>query len=43
MDADLILVLDDGELAGIGRHDELIRSCETYREIYKSQFPEEEI
>ncbi len=43
MDADLILVLDDGELAGIGRHEELIRSCETYREIYKSQFPEEEI
>ena len=43
MDADLILVLDDGELAGIGRHEELIKTCETYREIYKSQFPEEEI
>ena len=43
MDADLILVLDDGCLAGIGKHEELIKTSETYREIYKSQFPEEEI
>ena len=43
MDADLILVLDDGCLAGVGKHEELIKSSETYREIYKSQFPEEEI
>ena len=43
MDADKILVLDDGCLAGCGRHEELIKSCEVYREIYKSQFPEEEI
>ncbi|MBO4346804.1 MAG: ABC transporter ATP-binding protein [Lachnospiraceae bacterium] len=43
MDADLILVLDDGELTGAGRHEELIKTNETYREIYKSQFPEEEI
>ena len=43
MDADKILVLDEGCLAGCGRHEELIKSCEVYREIYKSQFPEEEI
>jgi len=43
MDADRILVLDEGEIAGCGRHEELIKSCEVYREIYRSQFPEEEI
>lgn len=36
--ADQILVLDDGNLVGIGTHDELLKSCETYREIYESQF-----
>ena len=36
--ADQILVLDDGILVGIGTHDELLKSCETYREIYESQF-----
>ena len=40
--ADMILVLDDGEVAGKGTHNELIRTCETYREIYFSQFPEEQ-
>ena len=39
--ADLILVLDNGTLAGKGTHTELLRTCETYREIYFSQFPEE--
>ena len=39
--ADLILVLDNGTLAGKGTHAELLRTCETYREIYFSQFPEE--
>ena len=39
--ADLILVLDDGELVGKGIHDDLIYTCDTYREIYFSQFPEE--
>lgn len=39
--ADLILVLDDGQLAGKGTHQELISTCETYREIFFSQFPEE--
>ena len=35
--ADQILVLDDGRVAGLGRHDELIRTCEVYREIVNSQ------
>ena len=39
--ADLILVLDNGSLAGKGIHTELLQTCETYREIYFSQFPEE--
>lgn len=38
--ADQILVLDDGELAGIGTHETLLEGCSVYREIYYSQFPE---
>lgn len=38
MHADLILVLEDGALAGIGRHEELLKRCPVYREIYASQF-----
>ncbi len=38
--ADQILVLDDGEMAGIGTHAELLENCPTYQEIYYSQFPE---
>ncbi len=38
--ADLILVLDDGEVVGMGKHSELLESCEVYRDIYRSQFPE---
>ena len=37
IDADKIIVLDEGRLVGFGTHDELIRSCDTYREIYYSQ------
>ena len=37
MQSDLILVLDDGEVIGQGKHEDLMTSCETYREIYKSQ------
>jgi ATP-binding cassette subfamily B protein len=37
VDADQILVLEDGELVGVGRHDELIASCPTYAEIVASQ------
>ena len=40
-DADMILVLDDGHIAGSGTHEQLMEDCETYREIYYSQFPEE--
>ena len=36
--ADLILVLDDGEVVGMGTHDTLLDSCPVYREIYESQF-----
>ena len=39
--AGLIIVLDNGSMAGKGSHEELMNSCETYREIYYSQFPEE--
>lgn len=39
--ADMILVLDDGKLVGKGSHEELMKSCHTYQEIYYSQFPEE--
>lgn len=39
--ADRILVLDDGELAGCGTHDELLQTCSVYQEIYYSQFSRE--
>lgn len=38
MHADTIIVLDDGNAAGMGRHEELLENCEVYREIYYSQF-----
>ena len=38
INADLIIVLDDGEAVGVGKHDELLDNCEVYREIYYSQF-----
>lgn len=41
--ADQILVLDEGMMAGIGTHQELIKSCEVYREICQSQFSKEEV
>lgn len=37
MNADLILCMDDGKIAGAGTHDELMKNCPTYREIYLSQ------
>lgn len=40
-DADQIIVLDDGEIVGIGKHEVLLRECEVYREIYDSQYKEE--
>ena len=37
MHAEQILVLDDGDVVGLGTHEELLKSCETYREIYNTQ------
>ena len=37
--ANKIIVLDDGAVAGIGTHNELLKSCPVYQEIYYSQFP----
>lgn len=37
-DADKIIVLDDGKIIGMGTHNELLGSCEAYREIYETQY-----
>jgi len=42
-DADLILVLDDGKIVGQGRHAELMKTCEVYRQIAYSQLSKEEL
>ena len=41
--ADQIIVLDEGKIAGIGTHEELLRNCESYQEIAKSQLSEAEL
>lgn len=41
--ADQIIVLEDGKVVGIGKHEDLLKICETYREIALSQLPEEEL
>jgi len=43
MDADQIIVLDEGKIVGIGKHQELIKTCKVYREIVVSQLSEEEL
>lgn len=43
MDADRIIVLDEGRIAGMGTHKELLNTCEVYREIVSSQLSEEEL
>ncbi|MEZ0537730.1 ABC transporter ATP-binding protein [Caldicellulosiruptoraceae bacterium PP1] len=43
VNADQIIVLEDGEIVGIGKHKELLKNCETYREIALSQLSEEEL
>ncbi|MCH5299612.1 MAG: ABC transporter ATP-binding protein [Ruminococcus sp.] len=43
MDAEQIIVLDEGKIAGIGTHEELLRSCDSYLEIAKSQLSEKEL
>lgn len=42
MHADLIIVLEDGQVAGMGTHEQLLDNCEIYKEIYDSQFKKEE-
>ena len=42
-DADKIIVLDDGQIAGMGTHDELMKNCEVYQEIANSQLSKEEL
>lgn len=41
--ADKIIVLEDGQMAGVGTHDELLKTCGVYREIYYSQYPDERL
>lgn len=41
MHADKIITLEDGKIAGIGTHEELLESCPVYREIYESQYKKE--
>ncbi|NTW71073.1 MAG: ABC transporter ATP-binding protein [Eubacteriaceae bacterium] len=43
MDADRIIVMDEGRVAGMGTHRELMKTCEVYKEIVSSQLSEEEI
>ncbi len=40
-DTDKIIVLDDGKAVGVGKHEDLLKTCDVYREIYCSQYPEE--
>ena len=40
--ADQIVVLDNGHMVGLGTHEELLRTCEVYREIHESQYKKEE-
>ena len=35
--------MDDGQVAGIGTHEQLLENCEIYREIYESQFKKEDL
>ena len=42
MHADTIIVLDDGDVAGMGTHEELLKNCQVYQEIYYSQFERKE-
>lgn len=43
MNADKILVIDEGRVVGLGKHDDLLKNCEVYREIAQSQLSEEEL
>lgn len=43
MDADQIIVLEEGKIVGKGKHDELLENCETYKQIAISQLSEKEL
>ena len=43
MDADKIIVLDEGKVVGVGKHKELLKTCNVYKEIALSQLTEEEL
>ena len=43
MDADKIIVLDEGKVVGVGKHKELLKTCNVYHEIALSQLTEEEL
>lgn len=43
MDSDQIIVLENGQIAGIGKHKDLLKNCEVYKEIAYSQLTEEEL
>ena len=43
MNADKIIVLDEGKIVGIGTHKELLKSCEIYKQIALSQLSKEEL
>ena len=43
LDADQIIVLDEGKMVGVGTHDQLMRTCDVYKEIALSQLNEEEL
>ena len=43
LDADQIVVLDEGRVVGIGKHKELLKNCEIYKEIALSQLSKEEL
>ena len=43
VDADQIIVLDDGVVVGLGRHEQLLGGCETYQQIVESQLSAEEL
>ena len=42
-DADMIAVVDDGRIVGLGKHDELMKNCEVYQQIAYSQLSKEEL
>ena len=43
MSADRIIVLEDGKMVGMGKHSELLKTCEVYKEIAESQLSKEEL